>query len=241
MSVGAGVFDPDKGVLLEGTTGSDVPDGRVFGSPFYDHPFHGVRYEANDLPEVLIEEETILGTPGNDRLNGTANGDLIFADAGNDTVIGGGGDELLGEEGNDILYGDIGPNEPRDHVASDHDLPDGGPGDDTLVAGDGSDEMRGGTGEDRFEFRYHDPKSGSPGGHDVRAIAIDFNPKDNTFVFDAADFAVIGGANGNFVNNSDPSGTVSSFYSRAASKANGEHVVVITDQSFAGVVTLTRG
>jgi hypothetical protein len=67
---------------------------------------------------------------------------------------------------------------------------------------------------------------------DITTI-VDFDPKEDTFAFDAVGL-YNDGFGANFINNASvqPGYPVSSFYSGAASGANGEHVVVITDQPF---------
>jgi Ca2+-binding RTX toxin-like protein len=57
-----------------------------------------------------LTPETLLGTDGNDVLNGNADGNLIFAGLGNDLLAGGPGfDLLVGGRGADIMSG--GPGE----------------------------------------------------------------------------------------------------------------------------------
>lgn len=88
---------------------------------------------------------TILGTPGNDHINGTRRGDVIDglggADVinglgGNDTICGGyGDDDLRGNAGNDRLYGGMDGLYGLDFVTKDGDTLRGGSGNDTLVPG----------------------------------------------------------------------------------------------------------
>ncbi|WP_176738773.1 calcium-binding protein [Micromonospora matsumotoense] len=72
---------------------------------------------------------TIIGTAGNDTLNGTGSADVICGLGGNDTINGG--------NGNDTIYGGAGA-----------DTVDGGNNDDTLYGGAGDDIMGGGNGAD---------------------------------------------------------------------------------------------
>ncbi|MBX9259329.1 cadherin-like domain-containing protein, partial [Desmonostoc muscorum CCALA 125] len=77
------------------------------------------------------------GTNQPDNLVGTIGNDIINGGNGNDTIKGGAGDDsLFGENGNDILYGDG--------------LMDGGAGNDTLNGGNGDDTLYGGGGTDRL-------------------------------------------------------------------------------------------
>jgi Ca2+-binding RTX toxin-like protein len=75
----------------------------------------------------------IVGTVGNDSLQGTSGEDVIHARAGNDTLQGGGGADIIcGGAGDDQLFGESG-----------RDLLLGGPGDDVLDGGDGVDRCNG--------------------------------------------------------------------------------------------------
>jgi Tol biopolymer transport system component len=84
----------------------------------------------------------IVGTPGNDVLQGNGSDEVICGLGGNDTIHGGGGnDVLLGGDGNDTLVGGPG----RDFVF-------GGRGNDVLLGRDGSrDVLDGGPGRDRVQ------------------------------------------------------------------------------------------
>lgn len=72
---------------------------------------------------------TIIGTTGNDTINGTNGNDVICGLAGDDTINGG--------NGNDVIYGGAG-----------NDTLDGGNGDDTIYAGDSGSVLIGGNGND---------------------------------------------------------------------------------------------
>ena len=77
----------------------------------------------------------ILGTEGNDVLNGDALDNSIIGLAGDDDLFGGdGNDYLRGDEGRDDLFGDAGD-----------DVLDGGLGFDTLTGGAGNDTLIAGT------------------------------------------------------------------------------------------------
>jgi mannosyltransferase len=90
---------------------------------------------------------TILGSAGDERINGTRSNDVIHAlqgddiingGPGDDILCGGGGDDLInGRDGNDIIYGNEG-----------NDILNSGPGDDSLDGGEGFDKCRG-RGNDR--------------------------------------------------------------------------------------------
>ncbi len=84
----------------------------------------------------------IVGTAGNDTLNGTSKAESIHGGGGNDIIDGkGGNDHLFGGEGNDSLTGGEGD-----------DVVDGGAGNDTFKAGNGNDTFIGGEGSDTLDF-----------------------------------------------------------------------------------------
>ncbi|MBM3605639.1 MAG: calcium-binding protein, partial [Alphaproteobacteria bacterium] len=115
-----------------------------------------IRVTPDDTPST--EATWIFGTPGADRLLGTAQPNLIMAGAGDDTVSGGGGnDTLRGEGGNDVLRGGEGNDQlfggpGRDTLFGDagHDLLYGEDGDDLLYGGAGNDTLYGGQGNNRL-------------------------------------------------------------------------------------------
>jgi Ca2+-binding RTX toxin-like protein len=125
------------------------------------------------------QECTIVGTAGDDDLEGTQHDDVICALAGEDQVSGGDGDDTLilgpgddgasGEAGDDVIRGGggrdwvilDGPGSDRIYgqgdsdVIYDHqgfDVLSGGGGNDCMNAGDrhGGDVIRGGQGRDEF-------------------------------------------------------------------------------------------
>jgi Ca2+-binding RTX toxin-like protein len=82
---------------------------------------------------------TIVGTPGNDVLSGTARRDVICGLGGNDRLNGrGGNDDVVGGPGHDWMFGSLG----RDRVAA-------GTGNDRAYGSGGADRLWGGTGRDR--------------------------------------------------------------------------------------------
>jgi Ca2+-binding RTX toxin-like protein len=89
----------------------------------------------------------LIGTPGNDGLEGSWGDDTITGDAGNDSIRGGDGNDLVdGGLGNDTIRGDGG----NDTLDGGHgrDWLLGGAGDDVIFGGDGDDFIEGGTGSD---------------------------------------------------------------------------------------------
>jgi len=91
----------------------------------------------------------IIGTAGNDLIDGTNDDDFIEGLGGDDQLNGlGGNDFLIGGEGDDTLDGGTG--DDRLH---------GDAGNDILIGGDGSDFFRGGAGVDSFDGGNEDPLS----------------------------------------------------------------------------------
>ncbi|MDK1378128.1 MULTISPECIES: calcium-binding protein [unclassified Sinorhizobium] len=185
-------------------------------------------------------DDMIVDPTGNDWIDGRFGNDSISAGEGNDRVFGGvGNDHVFGDEGNDYLYGDMGRDNPRilgaAILGADNDKLYGGPGDDALFAGDGRDSLTGGAGHDTFVFQFHNPSSGVDknfGPNPDHTTIVDFDPAQDTFAFDAVGLGS-DGHDANFVNHAARGNQVDTFYSGPADGAHGEHVVVITDRSFA--------
>jgi Ca2+-binding RTX toxin-like protein len=98
------------------------------------------RIESGLLVDNLNIFSEILGTPGNDNLNGTGVSERIKGLDGNDIINGNGGhDTLLGGAGNDTIAG-----------ASGDDRIDGGDGNDTIYGNGGRDTLTGGAGNDQI-------------------------------------------------------------------------------------------
>lgn len=134
--------------------------------------------------------DTIVGTPLADTINGQGGNDVLYGMAGNDTLIGG--------DGADYLYGDVGS-----------DVLDGGGGNDVLNGGAGSDTyiFNSGFGIDWVHDSGDDPNAVNviqlpvgvtfpdltfrrtdfgldielPGGTDVVRISAQFSPSSPTF------------------------------------------------------------
>ncbi|MGD1874232.1 MAG: calcium-binding protein [Mastigocoleus sp.] len=114
--------------------------------------------EDND-PGKKYNLTPIEGTPGADKLDGTAIGDAIYGYEGNDYLHGkkgedsiygfAGNDTLKGGDDKDLLYGNSGKD--RLYGGSGDDILDGGTGNDKLYGGDGSDRLFGWYGNDILE------------------------------------------------------------------------------------------
>ena len=84
---------------------------------------------------------TIVGTAGNNVLNGTGGNDVIVGLGGNDEIdAGSGNDTICGGSGNDII-----------EAGSGNDTVRGGSGNDTVRGGSGSDTLRGDDGNDTLD------------------------------------------------------------------------------------------
>lgn len=129
----------DLRIIISGSSG----DERVDSWDQFGDPTEGIEQIEFSDGEVwtrqdILERAKLLGTSGNDNIEGLAVRDNIFGLDGNDTIEGKGGDDHLhGEEGNDILRGDDG-----------NDSLFGGAGDDKLFGGKGGDALFGGAGND---------------------------------------------------------------------------------------------
>ena len=102
---------------------------------------------GNDRLEGTPGLDVIVAFEGDDVINGLGGNDLVCAGDGNDIVAGGPGDDFLdGENGNDRLMGNSG----KDLLSgeSGNDKLKGGSGKDTLLGGAGRDVLRGGKGPD---------------------------------------------------------------------------------------------
>lgn len=89
----------------------------------------GAPAQPSPSPDPTVEDCTIVGTAGKDKLKGTSGDDVICA--------GGGGDVIRGKGGDDTIFGWYG----QDRLA-------GGPGEDSLHGENGRDRLRGGQGID---------------------------------------------------------------------------------------------
>lgn len=110
--------------------------------------------------------EDLIGTAGDDTINGMGGDDIIYARAGNDTVDGGEGDDEIhledgddvagGREGNDSIHGGLG-----------EDTISGGPGNDTITGGNDDDRLYGEEGNDTIGGGHGEDLIDGGGGDDV--------------------------------------------------------------------------
>ncbi|NJR38142.1 MAG: hypothetical protein HC781_03930 [Leptolyngbyaceae cyanobacterium CSU_1_4] len=131
-SDGDGILDlADKGAGFGGGNRPSFKDSNNNGTP--------------DFMEISVSppkgsngSDTIIGTDGDDILNGFSDLDIIYGRGGNDLINGGSDrDVLRGDEGNDTING-----------GTDNDNIQGGTGNDSVNGGDGNDLMLGNDGDD---------------------------------------------------------------------------------------------
>ncbi len=128
---------------------------------------------------------TIVGTEGDDVLQGTPERDVIWGGGGNDTILGSLGNDLLcGGPGADLIHGGRG-NDIADGGAGAGDRVIGDLGDDKLLGGSGDhDEVAGSLGIDtisggpgNFDLVHgdygYDRMDGGPGHGDIASFATD--------------------------------------------------------------------
>ncbi|HBE54330.1 MAG TPA: hypothetical protein DDW76_37680, partial [Cyanobacteria bacterium UBA11369] len=167
---------------------------------------------------TILNDDTLVGSPGNDSLVGTPGHDSINGGSGNDTIYGLGGhdtldggadqDSLIGGDGHDSLDGDIGNDSLYGENGSDtldggvgndllsgladHDLLNGGDGNDTLFGGIGNDTLDGGLGNDSLlGSTGHDLLNGADGND-----SLDGGSGHDTVIGGAGNDSLFGG-NGN--------------------------------------------
>ena len=126
--------------------------------------------DTSSLIDFLKSQDLkIVGSSGNDTLEGFARNDVITGRGGNDELLGGKGDDRLGGGGGfDTLRGGGG----KDKLL-------GGGNDDQLIGGKGADILIGGGGGDTFSFVKGDGKD----------VIRDFKPGADTINFDARLFS----------------------------------------------------
>ena len=105
---------------------------------------------------IQFSGNPILGTSGNDNLEGTNGNDLIVGFEGNDNIEGGNGNDcLIGNQGNDAIEGGNGNDiveggEGFDRISGSNgnDKVEGGEGNDNIDGGNGNDQIQGNSGDD---------------------------------------------------------------------------------------------
>ncbi len=163
---------------------ADEPDlldyDTTFKPPAQDAIYEPNAYRSSDHDPVVVGlglalnatcnglPATIVGTPGDDVINGTNGPDVIAGLGGNDIIDGGndndvicgyaGDDTLNGGNGDDTLIGSYG-----------NDTLNGGNGNDTLTGGDGIDDLSGGNGDDVIDGGAGNDTLTGDNGNDILA------------------------------------------------------------------------
>ena len=91
--------------------------------------------------QAMVNGNFVIGTNGDDALNGSGAQDIIWAEDGDDSISTG--------TGNDIIYGGAGNDTIR--AGSGNDVVYGDAGDDAIIGGEGNDLLYGGDGNDTIE------------------------------------------------------------------------------------------
>ena len=163
--------------------GIEVGDTRGFDAVYVTQKF--ATTSAPVQLDTGVEEPAvpalIVGTQGDDRLDGEAAADRIRAQAGDDRLNGGGGhDTMYGGAGADTL--NSGDGHDRVYGGSQNDTLNGGAGNDLLGGGQGADVISGGLGADTLiGWGGNDTLRGDAGA-DVfvfstgRDVVTDFDP-----------------------------------------------------------------
>jgi predicted extracellular nuclease len=173
-----------------------------FKGPNQDAIYAPDAYRSSDHDPVIVGLDliatcnglpaTLIGTPGDDVIDGTNGDDVIVALGGNDTINGGNGNDVIcGDGGNDtlnggngidLLFGGFG-NDTLDG-GHDPDTLNGGSGIDSLTGGNGDDILGGGAGNDTLSGNHGvDSLTGGAGADSFSGgagadINVDFNAGD---------------------------------------------------------------
>ena len=121
---------------------------------------------GNDTINGLGGADVICGGDGDDTINGGAGPDMIFGEAGDDDINGAKGDDVIsGGNGADRVAGGKGTDEVSGNSGAD--LVRGNKGRDTLSGGKGSDQLRGHAGADVLNGGNGQDNLGGGTGADV--------------------------------------------------------------------------
>lgn len=121
--------------------------------------------DAADAIQSLGGDDRIRARGGNDSADGGDGNDQVRGDLGDDTVMGGAGDDLVrGDEGNDTVYGGVGNDRARGMDGDD--LVYGDDGNDRADGGIGNDTVYGGNGDDRVKGDAGDDIVSGDAGND---------------------------------------------------------------------------
>ena len=109
--------------------------------------------------------ENVIGSDGDDTINGNAADNKLVGRGGNDKIDGGSGDdEIIGGGGKNVLNGGGGSDDITGGGGVD--IINGGGGDDDIKGGGGDDDISGGDGDDQINGAAGDDKADGGGGSD---------------------------------------------------------------------------
>ena len=157
------------------------------------------------------QANAIIGTTGNDKLDGAGGNDTLIGSAGNDTLMGGTGSDVIdGGEDNDQIDG--GDNNDNLHGGAGNDSITGGAGNDEMVGGAGNDTINGGAGDDEyFVDDLNDTiQEALNGGNDLIATNVSLTMPDNIedAYLNPFGLTVIGNGLDNVIHGSDEADTI---------------------------------
>jgi Ca2+-binding RTX toxin-like protein len=135
------IFNNPACTQTQFTTGFRIENEEIMGTIFCQPGIQCVGTNKSDI---------IIGTEGDDEIDGGNGNDIIFGHAGNDKIRGGNGNDTLdGGDGNDELKGGNGTDVLTG--GNDNDILEGENGFDVLIGGDGNDTLNGGNGADTLD------------------------------------------------------------------------------------------
>ncbi len=153
-------FDPGQPTVPVGIATFEFADGTTLTQA--DLVARGFDLVGTAGDDVLNGGELyrgIYGLDGHDVLTGGAIDNVLDGGGGNDVIVGNGGvDQLSGGTGDDVMRGGTGEDVLLGGIGEDHLF--GEDGDDQLDGGAGTDVLNGGTGQDTYVF-------GRGSGHDM--------------------------------------------------------------------------
>jgi hypothetical protein len=139
---------------------------------------HIIGSNGNDFLNGTNQPDIFIALDGNDTISGNNGDDVILAGSGNDTTSGNNGDDvILAGSGNDTANGNNGSDVVSGGLGNDSlfgnngdDVLSGEEGNDNLTGGNGSDVMSGGAGDDTLTLDNNDAFTAGDEGHDTAIL-----------------------------------------------------------------------
>ncbi|HET8720030.1 MAG TPA: hypothetical protein VFM64_03435, partial [Candidatus Nitrosotenuis sp.] len=177
------------------------------GRPESDFVNKIIGTEGNDVLQGTNDDDLIIGLGGNDKIHGKKGNDCIIGGDGDDKIWGGQGDDIISTgNGNNRING----NQGKDTITagSGNDWISGGQEDDTINAGDGDNKVNGNQGDDSITTGSgNDWVSGGQGDDTIHAGAGNdkiFGKQGKDDLFGESGNDMINGAQGNDLLNGGP-------------------------------------